>query len=142
MILYYIICFLSGKALNRFTLWANVQIQELKAPRMLPLVVYSVRYLAVILLIVLGVLLLKKLREERKWLLIVLGILLPLVQMGYSLYGVNLLYLHREEMIFTVLNALSILEALLYFGSQGALLLAAPVGFAVAALLPQKEEKT
>ena len=136
MILYYIICFLSGKALNRFTLWANVQIQELKAPRMLPLVVYSVRYLAVILLIVLGVLLLKKLREERKWLLIVLGILLPLVQMGYSLYGVNLLYQHREEMIFTVLNAL------LYFGSQGALLLAAPVGFAVAALLPQKEEKT
>ena len=136
MILYYIICFLSGKALNRFTLWANVQIQELKAPRMLPLVVYSVRYLAVILLIVLGVLLLKKLREERKWLLIVLGILLPLVQMGYSLYGVNLLYLHREEMIFTVLNAL------LYFGSQGALLLAAPIGFAVAALLPQKEDKT
>ena len=136
MILYYIICFLSGKALNRFTLWANVQIQELKAPRMLPLVVYSVRYLAVILLIVLGVLLLKKLREERKWLLIVLGILLPLVQMGYSLYGVNLLYLHREEMIYTVL------DALLYFGSQGALLLAAPVGFAVAALLPQKEEKT
>lgn len=136
MILYYIICFLSGKALNRFTLWANMQIQELKAPRMLPLVVYSVRYLAVILLIVLGVLLLKKLREERKWLLIVLGILLPLVQMGYSLYGVNLLYLHREEMIFTVLNAL------LYFGSQGALLLAAPVGFAVAALLPQKEDKT
>ena len=136
MILYYIICFLSGKALNRFTLWANMQIQELKAPRMLPLVVYSVRYLAVILLIVLGVLLLKKLREERKWLLIVLGILLPLVQMGYSLYGVDLLYLHREEMIFTVLNAL------LYFGSQGALLLAAPVGFAVAALLPQKEEKT
>lgn len=136
MILYYIICFLSGKALNRFTLWANVQIQELKAPRMLPLVVYSVRYLAVILLIVLGVLLLKKLREERKWLLIVLGILLPLVQMGYSLYGVDLLYLHREEMIFTVLNAL------LYFGSQGALLLAAPVGFAVAALLPQKEDKT
>ena len=136
MILYYIICFLSGKALNRFTLWANVQIQELKAPRMLPLVVYSVRYLAVILLIVLGVLLLKKLREERKWLLIVLGILLPLVQMGYSLYGVDLLYQHREEMIFTVLNAL------LYFGSQGALLLAAPVGFAVAALLPQKEEKT
>lgn len=136
MILYYIICFLSGKALNRFTLWANMQIQELKAPRMLPLVVYSVRYLAVILLIVLGVLLLKKLREERKWLLIVLGILLPLVQMGYSLYGVNLLYLHREEMIFTVLNAL------LYFGSQGALLLAAPVGFSVAALLPQKEEKT
>ena len=136
MILYYIICFLSGKALNRFTLWANVQIQELKAPRMLPLVVYSVRYLAVILLIVLGVLLLKKLRGERNWLLIVLGILLPLVQMGYSLYGVNLLYLHREEMIFTVLNAL------LYFGSQGALLLAAPVGFAVAALLPQKEEKT
>ena len=136
MILYYIICFLSGKALNRFTLWANVQIQELKAPRMLPLVVYSVRYLAVILLIVLGVLLLKKLRGERKWLLIVLGILLPLVQMGYSLYGVNLLYLHREEMIFTVLNAL------LYFGLQGALLLAAPVGFAVAALLPQKEDKT
>ena len=136
MILYYIICFLSGKALNRFTLWANMQIQELKAPRMLPLVVYSVRYLAVILLIVLGVLLLKKLREERKWLLIVLGILLPLVQMGYSLYGVNLLYLHREEMIVTVLNAL------LYFGSQGALLLAAPVGFAVAALLPQKEDKT
>ncbi len=136
MILYYIICFLSGKALNRFTLWANMQIQELKAPRMLPLVVYSVRYLAVILLIVLGVLLLKKLRGERKWLLIVLGILLPLVQMGYSLYGVDLLYLHREEMIFTVLNAL------LYFGSQGALLLAAPVGFAVAALLPQKEEKT
>ena len=136
MILYYIICFLSGKALNRFTLWANMQIQELKAPRMLPLVVYSVRYLAVILLIVLGVLLLKKLREERKWLLIVLGILLPLVQMGYSLYGVNLLYLHREEMIFTVLNAL------LYFGSQGALLLAAPIGFAVAALLPQKEDKT
>ena len=136
MILYYIICFLSGKALNRFTLWANVQIQELKAPRMLPLVVYSVRYLAVILLIVLGVLLLKKLREERKWLLIVLGILLPLVQMGYSLYGVNLLYQHREEMIFTVLNAL------LYFGSQGALLLAAPVGFAAAALLPQKEDKT
>ena len=136
MILYYIICFLSGKALNRFTLWANVQIQELKAPRMLPLVVYSVRYLAVILLIVLGVLLLKKLRGERKWLLIVLGILLPLVQMGYSLYGVDLLYLHREEMIFTVLNAL------LYFGSQGALLLAAPVGFAAAALLPQKEEKT
>ena len=136
MILYYIICFLSGKALNRFTLWANMQIQELKAPRMLPLVVYSVRYLAVILLIVLGVLLLKKLREERKWLLIVLGILLPLVQMGYSLYGVTLLYLHREEMIFTVLNAL------LYFGSQGALLLAAPVGFAVAALLPQKEDKT
>lgn len=136
MILYYIICFLSGKALNRFTLWANMQIQELKAPRMLPLVVYSVRYLAVILLIVLGVLLLKKLRGERKWLLIVLGILLPLVQMGYSLYGVDLLYLHREEMIFTVLNAL------LYFGSQGALLLAAPVGFAVAALLPQKEDKT
>ena len=136
MILYYIICFLSGKALNRFTLWANMQIQELKAPRMLPLVVYSVRYLAVILLIVLGVLLLKKLRGERKWLLIVLGILLPLVQMGYSLYGVNLLYLHREEMIFTVLNAL------LYFGSQGALLLAAPIGFAVAALLPQKEDKT
>lgn len=136
MIFYYIICFLSGKALNRFTLWANMQIQELKAPRMLPLVVYSVRYLAVILLIVLGVLLLKKLRGERKWLLIVLGILLPLVQMGYSLYGVNLLYLHREETIFTVLNAL------LYFGSQGALLLAAPVGFAVAALLPQKEEKT
>ncbi len=136
MILYYIICFLSGKALNRFTLWANVQIQELKAPRMLPLVVYSVRYLAVILLIVLGALLLKKLRRERKWLLIVLGILLPLVQMGYSLYGVNLLYLHREEMIFTVLNAL------LYFGSQGALLLAAPIGFAVAALLPQKEDKT
>ena len=136
MILYYIICFLSGKALNRFTLWANMQIQELKAPRMLPLVVYSVRYLAVILLIVLGVLLLKKLRGERKWLLLVLGILLPLVQMGYSLYGVDLLYLHREEMIFTVLNAL------LYFGSQGALLLAAPVGFAVAALLPQKEEKT
>ena len=136
MILYYIICFLSGKALNRFTLWANMQIQELKAPRMLPLVVYSVRYLAVILLIVLGVLLLKKLREERKWLLIVLGILLPLVQMGYSLYGVDLLYLHREETIFTVLNAL------LYFGSQGALLLAAPVGFAVAALLPQKEDKT
>ena len=136
MILYYIICFLSGKALNRFTLWANVQIQELKAPRMLPLVVYSVRYLAVILLIVLGALLLKKLRGERKWLLIVLGILLPLVQMGYSLYGVNLLYLHREEMIFTVLNAL------LYFGSQGALLLAAPVGFAAAALLPQKEDKT
>ena len=136
MILYYIICFLSGKALNRFTLWANVQIQELKAPRMLPLVVYSVRYLAVILLIVLGALLLKKLRGERKWLLIVLGILLPLVQMGYSLYGVNLLYLHREEMIFTVLNAL------LYFGSQGALLLAAPIGFAVAALLPQKEDKT
>lgn len=136
MILYYIICFLSGKALNRFTLWANMQIQELKAPRMLPLVVYSVRYLAVILLIVLGALLLKKLRGERKWLLIVLGILLPLVQMGYSLYGVNLLYQHREEMIFTVLNAL------LYFGSQGALLLAAPVGFAVAALLPQKEEKT
>lgn len=56
--------------------------------------------------------------------------------MGYSLYGVNLLYQHREEMIFTVLNAL------LYFGSQGALLLAAPVGFAVAALLPQKEDKT
>ena len=136
MILYYIICFLSGKALNRFTLWANMQIQELKAPRMLPLVVYSVRYLAVILLIVLGVLLLKKLRGERKWLLIVLGILLPLVQMGYSLYGVNLLYQHREEMIFTVLNAL------LYFGSQGALLLAAPIGFAVAALLPQKGEKT
>ena len=136
MILYYIICFLSGKALNRFTLWANMQIQELKAPRMLPLVVYSVRYLAVILLIVLGVLLLKKLRGERKWLLIVLGILLPLVQMGYSLYGVDLLYQHREELIFTVLNAL------LYFGSQGALLLAAPVGFAVAALLPQKEEKT
>ncbi len=136
MILYYIICFLSGKALNRFTLWANVQIQELKAPRMLPLVVYSVRYLAVILLIVLGVLLLKKLRGERKWLLIVLGILLPLVQMGYSLYGVDLLYQHREEMIFTVLNAL------LYFGSQGALLLAAPVGFAAAALLPQKEDKT
>ncbi|MEE0204474.1 MAG: hypothetical protein UEE32_03920 [Oscillospiraceae bacterium] len=136
MILYYIICFLSGKALNRFTLWANMQIQELKAPRMLPLVVYSVRYLAVILLIVLGVLLLKKLREERKWLLIVLGILLPLVQMGYSLYGVNLLYLHREEMIFTVLNAL------LYFGSQGALLLAAPIGFAVVALLPQKEDET
>ena len=136
MILYYIICFLSGKALNRFTLWANMQIQELKAPRMLPLVVYSVRYLAVILLIVLGVLLLKKLREERKWLLIVLGILLPLVQMGYSLYGVDLLYLHREETIYTVLNAL------LYFGSQGALLLAAPVGFSVAALLPQKEEKT
>lgn len=136
MILYYIICFLSGKALNRFTLWANVQIQELKAPRMLPLVVYSVRYLAVILLIVLGVLLLKKLRGERKWLLIVLGILLPLVQMGYSLYGVDLLYQHREEMIFTVLNAL------LYFGSQGALLLAAPIGFAVAALLPQKEDKT
>ena len=136
MILYYIICFLSGKALNRFTLWANMQIQELKAPRMLPLVVYSVRYLAVILLIVLGVLLLKKLREERKWLLIVLGILLPLVQMGYSLYGVDLLYLHREETIFTVLNAL------LYFGLQGALLLAAPIGFAVAALLPQKEDKT
>ena len=136
MILYYIICFLSGKALNRFTLWANMQIQELKAPRMLPLVVYSVRYLAVILLIVLGVLLLKKLRGERKWLLIVLGILLPLVQMGYSLYGVDLLYQHREELIFTVLNAL------LYFGSQGALLLAAPVGFAVAALLPQKEDKT
>lgn len=136
MILYYIICFLSGKALNRFTLWANMQIQELKAPRMLPLVVYSVRYLAVILLIVLGVLLLKKLRGERKWLLIVLGILLPLVQMGYSLYGVDLLYQHREEMIFTVLNAL------LYFGSQGALLLAAPIGFAVAALLPQKEDKT
>ena len=136
MILYYIICFLSGKALNRFTLWANMQIQELKAPRMLPLVVYSVRYLAVILLIVLGALLLKKLRGERKWLLIVLGILLPLVQMGYSLYGVDLLYQHREEMIFTVLNAL------LYFGSQGALLLAAPVGFAVAALLPQKEDKT
>ena len=136
MILYYIICFLSGKALNRFTLWANMQIQELKAPRMLPLVVYSVRYLAVILLIVLGVLLLKKLRGERKWLLIVLGILLPLVQMGYSLYGVDLLYLHREETIFTVLNAL------LYFGSQGALLLAAPIGFAVAALLPQKEDKT
>ena len=136
MILYYIICFLSGKALNRFTLWANMQIQELKAPRMLPLVVYSVRYLAVILLIVLGVLLLKKLRGERKWLLIVLGILLPLVQMGYSLYGVDLLYLHREETIYTVLNAL------LYFGSQGALLLAAPVGFAVAALLPQKEDKT
>lgn len=136
MILYYIICFLSGKALNRFTLWANVQIQELKAPRMLPLVVYSVRYLAVILLIVLGVLLLKKLRGERKWLLIVLGILLPLVQMGYSLYGVDLLYLHREETIYTVL------DALLYFGSQGALLLAAPVGFAVAALLPQKEDKT
>lgn len=136
MILYYIICFLSGKALNRFTLWANMQIQELKAPRMLPLVVYSVRYLAVILLIVLGVLLLKKLRGERKWLLIVLGILLPLVQMGYSLYGVDLLYQHREEMIFTVLNAL------LYFGSQGALLLAAPVGFAAAALLPQKEDKT
>ena len=136
MILYYIICFLSGKALNRFTLWANVQIQELKAPRMLPLVVYSVRYLAVILLIVLGVLLLKKLRGERKWLLIVLGILLPLVQMGYSLCGINLLYQHREEMIFTVLNAL------LYFGSQGALLLAAPVGFAAAALLPQKEDKT
>ena len=136
MILYYIICFLSGKALNRFTLWANMQIQELKAPRMLPLVVYSVRYLAVILLIVLGVLLLKKLRGERKWLLIVLGILLPLVQMGYSLYGVDLLYLHREETIYTVLNAL------LYFGSQGALLLAAPIGFAVAALLPQKEEKT
>ena len=136
MILYYIICFLSGKALNRFTLWANVQIQELKAPRMLPLVVYSVRYLAVILLIVLGALLLKKLRGERKWLLIVLGILLPLMQMGYSLYGVNLLYLHREETIYTVL------DALLYFGSQGALLLAAPIGFAVAALLPQKEEKT
>ena len=136
MILYYIICFLSGKALNRFTLWANMQIQELKAPRMLPLVVYSVRYLAVILLIVLGVLLLKKLRGERKWLLIVLGILLPLVQMGYSLYGVDLLYLHREETIYTVLNAL------LYFGSQGALLLAAPIGFAVAALLPQKEDKT
>ena len=136
MILYYIICFLSGKALNRFTLWANMQIQELKAPRMLPLVVYSVRYLAVILLIVLGVLLLKKLRGERKWLLIVLGILLPLVQMRYSLYGVDLLYLHREETIYTVLNAL------LYFGSQGALLLAAPIGFAVAALLPQKEEKT
>ena len=136
MILYYIICFLSGKALNRFTLWANMQIQEFKAPRMLPLVVYSVRYLAVILLIVLGVLLLKKLRGERKWLLIVLGILLPLVQMGYSLYGVNLLYQHREEIIFTVLNAL------LYFGSQGALLLAAPIGFAVAALLPQKEDKT
>ena len=136
MILYYIICFLSGKALNRFTLWANMQIQELKAPRMLPLVVYSVRYLAVILLIVLGVLLLKKLRGERKWLLIVLGILLPLVQMGYSLYGVDLLYLHREETIYTVLNAL------LYFGSQGALLLAAPVGFAAAALLPQKEDKT
>ena len=136
MILYYIICFLSGKALNRFTLWANVQIQELKAPRMLPLVVYSVRYLAVILLIVLGVLLLKKLRGERKWLLIVLGILLPLVQMVYSLYGVNLLYLHREETIYTVL------DALLYFGSQGAPLLAAPVGFAVAALLPQKEDKT
>lgn len=136
MILYYIICFLSGKALNRFTLWANVQIQELRAPRMLPLVVYSVRYLAVILLIVLGAILLKKLRGERKWLLIVLGILLPLVQMGYSLYGVNLLYQHREEMIFTVLNAL------LYFGSQGALLLAAPIGFAVAALLPQKEDKT
>lgn len=136
MILYYIICFLSGKALNRFTLWANMQIQELKAPRMLPLVVYSVRYLAVILLIVLGVLLLKKLRGERKWLLIVLGILLPLVQMGYSLYGVDLLYLHREEMIFTVLNAL------LYFGSQGALLLAAPIGFAVVALLPQKEDET
>ena len=136
MIFYYIICFLSGKALNRFTLWANVQIQELKAPRMLPLVVYSVRYLAVILLIVLGVLLLKKLRGERKWLLIVLGILLPLVQMGYSLYGVNLLYLHREETIYTVL------DALLYFGSQGAPLLAAPVGFAVAALLPQKEDKT
>ena len=126
MILYYIICFLSGKALNRFTLWANMQIQELKAPRMLPLVVYFVRYLAVILLIVLGVLLLKKLRGERKWLLIVLGILLPLVQ----------LYQYREEMIFTVLNAL------LYFGSQGALLLAAPIGFAVAALLPQKEDKT
>lgn len=136
MILYYIICFLSGKALNRFTLWANMQIQELKAPRMLPLVVYSVRYLAVILLIVLGVLLLKKLRGERKWLLIVLGILLPLVQMGYSLYGVDLLYQHREEMIFTVLNAL------LYFGSQGALLLAAPIGFAVVALLPQKEDET
>ena len=136
MILYYIICFLSGKALNRFTLWANMQIQELKAPRMLPLVVYSVRYLAVILLIVLGALLLKKLRGERKWLLIVLGILLPLVQMGYSLYGVDLLYLHREETIYTVL------DALLYFGSQGALLLAAPVGFAVAALLPQKEDKT
>ena len=136
MILYYIICFLSGKALNRFTLWANMQIQELKAPRMLPLVVYSVRYLAVILLIVLGVLLLKKLRGERKWLLIVLGILLPLVQMGYSLYGVDLLYLHREETIYTVLNAL------LYFGLQGALLLAAPVGFAIAALLPQKEDKT
>lgn len=135
MILYYIICFLSGKALNRFTLWANVQIQESKVPQWLP-VVHCLRYLAVILLIVLGVLLLKKLREERKWLLIVLGILLPLVQMGYSLYGVDLLYLHREEMIFTVLNAL------LYFGSQGALLLAAPVGFAVAALLPQKEEKT
>ena len=136
MILYYIICFLSGKALNRFTLWANMQIQELKAPRMLPLVVYSVRYLAVILLIVLGALLLKKLRGERKWLLIVLGILLPLVQMGYSLYGVDLLYLHREETIYTVL------DALLYFGSQGALLLAAPIGFAVAALLPQKEDKT
>ena len=136
MILYYIICFLSGKALNRFTLWANMQIQELKAPRMLPLVVYSVRYLAVILLIGLGVLLLKKLRGERKWLLIVLGILLPLVQMGYSLYGVDLLYLHREETIYTVL------DALLYFGSQGALLLAAPIGFAVAALLPQKEDKT
>lgn len=136
MILYYIICFLSGKALNRFTLWANMQIQELKAPRMLPLVVYSVRYLAVILLIVLGVLLLKKLRGERKWLLIVLGILLPLVQMGYSLYGVDLLYLHREETIYTVL------DALLYFGSQGALLLAAPIGFAVAALLPKKEDKT
>lgn len=136
MILYYIICFLSGKALNRFTLWANMQIQELKAPRMLPLVVYSVRYLAVILLIVLGVLLLKKLRGERKWLLIVLGILLPLVQMGYSLYGVDLLYLHREETIYTVLNAL------LYFGSQGALLLAAPIGFAVVALLPQKEDET
>lgn len=136
MILYYIICFLSGKVLNRFTLWANMQIQELKAPRMLPLVVYSVRYLAVILLIALGALLLKKLREERKWLLIVLGILLPLVQMGYSLYGVDLLYLHREETIFTVLNAL------LYFGSQGALLLAAPIGFAVAVLLPKKEDKT
>lgn len=135
MILYYIICFLSGKALNRFTLWANVQIQESKVPQWLP-VVHCLRYLAVILLIVLGVLLLKKLRGERKWLLIVLGILLPLVQMGYSLYGVDLLYQHREEMIFTVLNAL------LYFGSQGALLLAAPVGFAVAALLPQKEEKT
>ena len=136
MILYYIICFLSGKVLNRFTLWANMQIQELKAPRMLPVVVYSVRYLAVILLIALGALLLKKLREERKWLLIVLGILLPLVQMGYSLYGVDLLYLHREETIFTVLNAL------LYFGSQGALLLAAPIGFAVAVLLPKKEDKT
>lgn len=135
MILYYIICFLSGKALNRFTLWANMQIQESKVPQWLP-VVHCLRYLAVILLIVLGVLLLKKLRKERKWLLIVLGILLPLVQMGYSLYGVDLLYLHREETIYTVL------DALLYFGSQGALLLTAPIGFAVAALLPQKEEKT